>query len=84
MTHINVSIAKGILNSYLHCKYFKKWSKGIKAQSASHLSFVRSESNPSFIFSPVIRVERIKMQSLTVGLQGIRISHKKEYILVPP
>lgn len=81
MTHINVSVAKGILNSYLHCKYFRKWSKGIRAQSASHLSFVRSESNPSFIFSPVIRVE---MQSLAIGLQGIRIFHKKEYILVPP
>lgn len=84
MTHINVSVAKGILNSYLHCRYFEKWSTGIRAQSASHLSFIRSESNPSFIFSLIIRVERVEMQALKIGLQGIRISHKKEYILVPP
>lgn len=83
MPHINVSVGKEILNSYLHCKCVKKWSKDIEVQSASHLSFVRSESNPSFIFFSVIRVERVEMQPLPIGLQGIRISHKKECILVP-
>lgn len=49
-THISVSVAKGILNGYLHCKFLRNWRKGIRAQSASHLNFVSSESNPSFFF----------------------------------
>lgn len=87
-THISVSVAKGILNGYLHCKFLRNWRKGIRAQSASHLNFVSSESNPSFFFFFKFlfqekRIQRVEMQCLTTRLQGIRISHKKNIFLFP-
>lgn len=84
-THINVSVAKGILNGYLHCKSLRNWGNGIRAQSASHLNFASSKSNPSFLkfLFQEKRIQRVEMQWLTTRLQGIRISHKKNISLFP-
>lgn len=60
---------------------FKKWSKHIRAQSASPLSFVRSGNNPTFFFFPN---NKSWNAVLTIGLQGIRISHKKRTCFVSP
>lgn len=84
-TRVNVSVAKGILNGYLHCKFFRNRSKGIRAQSASHLNFVISESHPSFLFLFLEKwIQRVEMRwCLTTRLQGTRISHKKNIFLFP-